>query len=176
MGIFLKYTIRNIWENKLRGFLILFSLMISTFIMFLNFVARDDIIHQYEALHEESYRSYDIIVSHEDSEEPFFKEDKFKTKNIDISNKLSAITTFGVVDNKDSLTLQLYGCNRKSYIDRELFVISQEDNFDNNKDNQILISPQLAKNYGYKLGDKISIQTQAGAKEYKVGDIAKETG
>ncbi|HLR35702.1 MAG TPA: hypothetical protein VK071_10320, partial [Tissierellales bacterium] len=83
MRIFLKYTIRNIWENKLRGFLILFSLMISTFIMFLNFVARDDIIHQYEALHEESYRSYDIIVSHEDGEEPFFKEDKFKTKNID---------------------------------------------------------------------------------------------
>src|SRR5699024_4370239 len=78
--------------------------------------------------------------------------------------------------NKDSLTLQLYGCNRKSYIDAELFVISQEDNFDNNKDNQILISPQLAKNYGYKLGDKISIQTQAGAKEYKVGAIAKETG
>ncbi len=176
MGIFLKYTIRNIWENKLRGFLILFSLMISTFIMFLNFVARDDIIHQYEALHEESYRSYDIIVGHEDGEEPFFKEDKFKTKNIDISNKLSAITTFGVVDNKDSLTLQLYGCNRKSYIDAELFVISQEDNFDNNKDNQILISPQLAKNYGYKLGDKISIQTQAGIKEYKVGAIAKETG
>lgn len=176
MGIFMKYIIRNIWENKLRGFLILFSLMISTFIMFLNFAAGDDIVYQYEALYEEAYRGYDIIVNHEDTEEPFFKKDKFKTNNISVNKKLSAITTFGVVDNNDSLTLQLYGCNRKSYLDAGLFVVSEEDNFGNNKDDQILISPQLAKNYGYKLGDKISIQTQVGIKEYKIGAIAKETG
>ncbi|MBS4535926.1 FtsX-like permease family protein [Clostridium sp. D2Q-14] len=175
MRIFMKYIIRNIWENKLRGFLILFSLMVSTFVVFLNFVARDDIIHQYETLHEESYRGYDMIVNHEDTDDPFFKEDEFKTDNIDASNKLSAITTFGVVDN-DELTLQLYGCNRKSYLDEGLFVISEEDNFSNSKDNQILISPQLAKNYGYELGDKISIETQIGVKEYEIGAIAKETG
>ncbi len=176
MGIFMKYIIKNIWENKLRGFLILFSLMISTFIVFLNLVARDDIIHKYEKLHEESYHGYDMIVNHENTEDPFFNENEFKTNNIDVSNKLSAITTFGVVDNNDLLTLQLYGCNRKSYLDESLFVISEEDNFGISKDDQILISPQLAKNYGYELGDRILIQTQIGVKEYEIGAIAKDTG
>ncbi|MGO1370118.1 MAG: ABC transporter permease [Senegalia sp. (in: firmicutes)] len=172
----MKYIIRNIWENKLRGFLILFSLTVSTFIVFLNFVARDDIIHQYKTLYEESYHGYDLMVTHEDTEDEFFEKNKFKTNNIDVSNKLSAITTFGVVDDNDLLTLKLYGVNRKSYLKEGLFEISEEDNFSNTKDNMILISPQLAENYGYKLGDTISIQTQIGVREYEIGAIGKETG
>lgn len=177
MGIFIKYIIRNIWKNKLRGFLILFSLMIATLILFLNLVAKDDIIDKYKSMYEESYKGYDVIISHKETEQPFFKESDFDAKNVSINSKLTAITTFGVVDNdEDVLTIKMYGCNRKSYIDTGLFVISEGQNFDNNKDDQILISPQLAKNYGYKLGDIISIQTQVGLKKYEIAAIAREMG
>lgn len=176
MKIFMKYIARNIKDNKLRGGLILLSLMISTFVLFLNFVVRDDLLYKYEELHKESYHGYDLIVSYEDDENPFFKENDFNTKDVNLNDKLSSILSFGVIDNEDLLTVKLYGCDRKSYLNSGLIAISNKDKFDINKDEQIIISPQLAKNYGFKLGDKIPIQTQIGVKEYKIGAIGEETG
>ena len=153
----MKYIVRNIRKNKLRGILILLSLMISTFVLFLNFVVRDDLLYKYKELHKESYHGYDVVVSSEDSGEPFFNENEFNAKGIHVNNQLSSILAFGVIDNEDLLTIKLYGCSRRSYLNSGLFSISEQDTFNINSDEQILISPQLAKNYDFKLGDTIPI-------------------
>ncbi|KMJ57103.1 hypothetical protein AB685_16880 [Bacillus sp. LL01] len=176
MKIFMMYIARNIRENKLRGLLILLSLMISTFILYINLVARDDILLQYQKLNEESYNGYDVMINYKDTEEPFFMASEFNDKDIDVKEKSLAIVTYGVVDNNDLLTLKLYGCSKESCFDSGLFAISEKDKFDLSQDELILISPQLAENYGYKLGDKVSIQTQIGLREYKIGAIGEKTG
>lgn len=176
MKILLNYILRNIRENKLRGLLILFSLMVSTFILFLNFIARDDIIYKYEDIHRSTYGDYDLIVTKDDSGDPYFRESEFED-GTNVKEKLSAIISYGIMDDDgDLLTLQLYGINRDSYLEAGLFQIGEEDDFkiDNNK--EVLISPQLSSDYDYELGDTLSIQTQVGLREYKIGAIAEETG
>lgn len=175
MKIFMTYIARNIRENKLRGLLILLSLMISTFILYINLVAKDDILQQYEALYQESFSGYDVIVTSKDTDTPYFTTSEFNYSDLTVNESSSALITFGVVDDSDLLTLKLYGCSKEGCLNSGLFKTKQ-DNFDLSQEGQILISPQLAENYGYELGDTISIQTQIGVREYKVGAIGEKTG
>lgn len=172
----MKYLIKNIRENKFRGILILLSLVMSTFILFLNLGVRDDILYKYKDLHENAFKGYNVIVNRKDQRQQFFEEKDFNDVDHFVRDKLSSITTYGVIDDDDLLTVKLYGCNINDYLNAGLIQVLNTSIFDTLQNNQILISPQLSKSYGFIVGDKISIQTQLGIKEYIVGAIGERDG
>src|SRR5574344_3570 len=189
MSILIKHILRNIRENKFRSILIVFSLAVSTMVLFLNLTIKDDLGTKYRALLRGSYQDYDIQVNkktNENSEEneKYFNTEDLKLKDIEEDNTLTAINANGVYtyqdkkDNKEKIKdVYLYGCDRNKFVDNDLCERTKKSkDFDLTSDEQVIISEKSAKKYNLKIGDTITVATLKGDQTYEIAALSKTKG
>lgn len=179
MKILLKHILRNIRQYKFRSALIVFSLAVSTMVMFLNLTIKDDITKKYTSVLQGAYQKYDIAVG-----SYFYDENGyFDLKDLDLSmagpeNTLYNISAYGIYDNNgESLPVILRGYDRQKLMDTELCLLEEKSSdFDSGDPSQIIVSRKSADKYGWKLGDSIPVLTNEGEEHLTITGIAKQAG
>ena len=68
MSIILHYVLRNIMKSKLRSIIIIFSLMLSTVVLYSTLMVRDSITEYYIEQSQEVYKGYDLVASSDENE------------------------------------------------------------------------------------------------------------
>src|SRR5574344_1247635 len=163
MSILIKHILRNIREYKFRSILIVFSLTVSTMVLFLNLTIKDDLGSKYRALLRGSYQDYDIQVNkkvneNSDVKDKYFNPSELKLQNVISDNTLAAINTSAVYTYKDEkdtkdkvVDVYLYGCDKEKFKDNNLCEITKKtSDYDVNADNQVIISEKSAKKFNLK--------------------------
>lgn len=180
MKLILKYTIENIKNNKFISLIIIFSLIISSAVLNLTLVSRDEVVVRYEKLNKEMFQGYDLVVRKYDISDPFFYLNKVKLQKNEVDTALGMNQFFGKMDkNNETFNVTLTGINLKTYSDKNLIKIKnmkEFNEFGKKSERNIIISPKLAKNYGYKVGNELKVTTNFGEEKFKIAAIADEKG
>ncbi|HHT25210.1 MAG TPA: FtsX-like permease family protein [Clostridiaceae bacterium] len=173
MRLLLKHIFRNINENKIRGFLIIFSLAISSFVLYINFVTKDEIVDQYESLMTDIFNGYEINVVSESVDASIEKDVINKIKEHDlVTDTIPIHSEFCAYIDEDSMTAQLYSTDLKKLNDAELI----ETNIQELKAEEIVISHSFSSEYDYEKGDTLELVTNEGVSTYKIVDVANNYG
>ncbi|MDO5689461.1 MAG: ABC transporter permease [Tissierellia bacterium] len=176
MALLLKYIFRSIRENKLRSLLILVSLMISTFILFLNLVSREDILNRYDAMYGMAYGDFDLIIRKIDEEDPFFYQQELNTAGVDVLTRLTAVISIGSYEEETTIPMQFYGCDWGEFEEHGLLSFDTKPEFSPSREDGIILSPYLAELYGLKTGEHVVFNTITGLREYEILAIAEKSG
>ena len=180
MSIIFKHIWRNIRENKFRSILIVFSLAVSTMVLFLNLTIKDDLANKYKSVLQGAYQDYDIEITKNSNEvsEQYFDSSALNLGGINADNYIDMTYSSGIYSNKgENIDVTFVGCDRESMIKNNLCtIVKKSDLYDANSDNQIIISEKNADKYNVKLGDTVTISTQKGEQQYIVAALAKTSG
>ncbi len=179
MKILLKHILRNIRQYKFRSTLIIFSLAVSTMVMFLNLTIKDDITTKYTSVLLGAYQHYDLSVfsNHYDTDGYFDLKD-LNLSMTEAENIMYNVNAYGIYDNDgQSLTVVLRGCDRKQLQETQLCELEEKSpDFDLNNPTQIIISRRTADKFDWKLGDLIRIFTNEGETVLSIAGVAKTSG
>lgn len=180
MSIVFKHILRNIKENKFRSILIIFSLAVSTMVLFLNLTIKDDLFSMYKGVLQGAYQDFDIQISKKSSQEgdTYFDKDSINTENIKIDNLINLIYASGVfVNNSENIDVTFVGCDKKKMEDGNLCqIVERSDNYEKKDKNQIIISKKTADKYNLKINDNVKINTIKGEITYNIAALAATKG
>ncbi len=172
----LKHIFRNIKENKVRGLLIIVSLMLSTIVIFMNFVIKDNITNRYKQTLYGTYQNYDILIGSEKGNS-YFEKSEINMKGLDVNKQIYTNSTYGLINKEDDeLNIILYGVDLKEFTEGKLLTLEEGKLPEEHNPYQIIIDKKTAEEYGYKLKDNVSIDTAVGTKEFTISAIAKNSG
>lgn len=177
MKIILKHIVRNILENRLISFLVICSLVVSTIVIYLNMVIKNDMMLQYKSMLEGTYQDYDTYIYKSNSNSE--KDKYFDLKDLDLTglkaDRILGLTrASGVANFNGRLTsVNLYGMNLKLLLDNNLLVLEQtSEQFNPSSEKQIIISSKVAEQFELSLDEEFTVSTMAGEEKMTVGGIA----
>lgn len=179
MLILLKHILRNIRENRFRSILIIFSLAISTMVLFLNLTIKDDVAKKYTSVMQGAYQDYDISIEKNDPDGTgYFDEKDVNLSGVKTDRIFCLSFAYGTyIKGKENITVNLFGSDRQVLKDTGLCtLVKKSDDFDTKDNNQIIVSKKAAKRYNWKLNDEITIYTKDGEHKLKLTGIAKSFG
>lgn len=179
MGIIVKYVIRNIIEKKLRTFLILFSILLSSALFFASQAVTDNVVKMFLTDARQFYGSADIMVYPEKgSPSPYVKTnqmDSFAPKTEYIIGALQGSAYYNH-KSKETITLNLRGTTLEDmsimnpiYFDGA----TGEGSFSGRK---IILSKKAAEKYGYKKDDSIKLEIGNEYYRFTVYAVANPEG
>lgn len=179
MSIILKHISRNIIQNKWKSILMIFSLVMATFAMYLNFTIRDDLLIQYESVLRNSYQKYDCYIYKADKsvgEDSDFSLSSLQFPENEVNSYFGLSRQLGIYHyNENQIMVYTYGGDL-SLLERENLVVLKEKSKDYMEKNHVIISQNVASFYGFAIDDSIEITTQEGSKTFKIGGIAEQKG
>lgn len=179
MRIIFKHILRNIRENKFRSILIVFSLAVSTMVMFMNLTIKDDLTNKYKSVLQGAYQDYDIEIfpKSENINGQYFDKKDLDLSGINIDNDQDFAYGSGIYTYEDkNIDVGLFGCDRETFVNNKLAtLVEKSSDYDAKDVNQIIISKKNADKYKIKLGDTVKVNVRGGEDEYKVTAFA-ETG
>ncbi len=179
MNILLKHILRNIRQYKLRSVLIIFSLAVSTMVMFLNLTIKDDITKKYTSVLQGAYQNYDISVnSYYYDENGYFDLNELDLSMVEPDNTIYQVSAYGIYEHKgDSLAVVLRGYDRQKLMDTDLCILEEKSSdFDPEDPTQIIVSRKTTDKYGWMLGDRIPVLTNEGEDSLTITGVAKTAG
>ncbi|ASW42360.1 ABC transporter permease [Clostridium isatidis] len=179
MNIILRHISRNILENKFRSLLIIFSLIISTIVIYLNFNIKDDLVLQYKAVMEGSYKEYDIFITKNNvnnQTDAIYDMDTLDLSGMGVKEYFGVSRVLGLYSYNNSLiNVYMYGTDIDLLEKENLISIDQNTNEYKEKGN-IVISKNVAEYYNLDLNDKIKIKTNDEDMELTIAAIADIKG
>ena len=165
MKIVLKHIMRNIWAHKIRSLLILLALTISTSVLIIDIVLPDELYVKIEDTLRNVYGDADISIT---GGEPFLLDNLSKMDTEIEYTPSNGID--GTYLNGDPVEVFALDMN-KAY---DLKLISKLD--EELKDNEIVISEDVANKKNYKIGDEITIKSDKKEFTFKVKQIIGKVG
>ncbi len=180
MQIVWKHIIRNVMANKLRSFIIVLSLSLSTIILYSTLTIGDNVVEKYTESLLEVYQEYDIQIAHEDSTRFNLDDlnigDEFKGSTLPVT---TALGNYNYVTDKydKNIDVVFIGTDREKLISDGLITLSSSrEDWDDNEKKQIIISKNTSEKYGIELSDTILVTTSNGDIKYTVKAIAENAG
>lgn len=183
-NVVLKFLARNIFEKKLRTFLIIFSISISNTLIFCSMTISGTLVKIYTDQVKKQVGTADIIVVEgERAEYKYFSMESALTFEDKMKYVVGGIIGHGYYKgNEGEKTIDLYGIDLK---DLQVFnpikyaVNPKDDTFDGNK---VIISKPFSEETGLKHGDKITFTIEDQqytfdiyAISYPVGPFTNDT-
>jgi putative ABC transport system permease protein len=179
MGIIVKYVLRNIIEKKLRTFLILFSILLSSALFFASQAVTDNVVKMFLADARQFYGSTDIMVYPEKgSPSPYLKisqMDSFAPKTEYVIGALQGSAYYNH-ERRETVTINLRGTTLEDMnIINPVFIegTTDEGSFSGRK---IILSKKAAEKYGYKIGDSIKLEIQGEFYRFTIYAVANPEG
>ena len=112
MRMILKYTLSNIRSNKFVALIIVLSLVVSTAVMSLTLIAKDEVNIRYDRLNRETYQGYDLMITKTD-EEPFIELSRLALRDDERKSALPMTVIFGKIKKGERVTgVALWGADR----------------------------------------------------------------
>ncbi len=179
MKILLKHILRNIRQYKFRSILIIFSLAVSTMVMFLNLTIKDDITKKYTSVLLGVHQSYDLLVGSDYfNDQGYFDTELLKLDMVEPDHILYSLNAYAFYDEQGvSSEVILRGYDRHLLLDTQLCELEvKSPDFDLQDPRQVIISRKNADKFGWSLGDSVRVYTRLGEEQLTITGIAKSSG
>jgi putative ABC transport system permease protein len=179
MGIIVKYVLRNIVEKKLRTFLILFSILLSSALFFAAQAVTNNVVKMFLADSRQFYGSAEIMIYPEKgSPSPFLKTtamDSFTSKTEYIVGALQGSAYYNH-ENKETVSINLRGTTLEDMnIMNPVFIDGAADK-GSFSGRRIILSKKTAEKYGYKTGDSIKLEIRGEYYRFTIFAVANPKG
>ncbi len=179
VGIIVKFIIRNIWEKKLRTFLILFSITLSSGLFFASQAITDNVINMFIADAKQFFGSTDIMV-HIDSHSPqnFIPDADtsiFAAKTEYMVGTLQASAYFSP-SKDENIPVSLRGTTMKDAAVMCPFYTEDEKAIGEFTGRKVIIGKNTADKYGLKAGDNINLEISNRKYRFSICAIAHADG
>lgn len=183
MRLIIKFLIKSIWEKKLRTFLIILAIVLSSGVFFASIAISGSLEEMITKSIVDSYGNGDIIiVPGEKSPSPYFYTDRamlYKDRTEYIIGELEDSAIFKPNRNEE-VSINLTGAEIEDIQKMNPFTIEQQSNlypFDGRK---IIIGRSFAEKYGLKVGDGLELEMSSGEKvsrqKFFISAIAASSG
>ncbi|MEG1481235.1 ABC transporter permease [Clostridium sp.] len=180
MRILFSYLFKNMWEKKLRSTLIILAVAITTAMTYAAFGTSDNFKSMVTEKNKAEFGEANLVIgAKEDSNNPYLDENIIND-NLKDSNKAYIYNGSGLFKEKgESLKVNIIAADNIKNI-QKINPIKAKNNesldLEKIKDNNIIISNKLAKDFNLNLGDIISIKTENKNIDLKVSEIAVPEG
>lgn len=178
MSIIVKFTLRNIREKKLRTFLILLSIILSSALFF----ASTAISTTVEMMIMEQMRKYignaDITVSAgEQSKTGFISPGLLDNYQGGIKYAAGMVWGSGEYKAKgETVQIEIQGISLEDLERMNPIILDRQDQLSPFKGNKAIIGKGMAEKYGLKPGDSMGINMQGSKKWFVVSGISQPVG
>lgn len=179
VGIIFKYMLRNLYEKKMRTFLILLAIALSTGVFFASLAVSDSMMKTFTTALKGYFGDCDIVIRQsEKSTSPFFYTagaEKYGEKLEYIIGEQGAQAYYRPNSNEE-VNLYLKGIELEDLNRMNPFSLTGESGLYPFEGRKLILSETTAEKYGIKLGDTISIEVGEGKFKFRVCGIAAPTG
>lgn len=172
MKIIIKYLLRNIFQNKLRTILIIFSILLSSSLIFSTLTIKKTLEDTYYQLMVKNYGHADIVV---DKNGNFFiPNDTSEINNLfAFEIKTAVVNAIYIKDANYRVSIQSHSLESLNLMHNVNYIKKDNTQF---KDNNIIISDDVARKHKLDLGDKIILEINNLNVEFIIWGISKNEG
>ncbi len=179
MGIIIKYMFRNLCEKKMRTFLILLAIVLSTGVFFASLAVSGSMMKTFTTAIKGYFGDCDIVIRQsERSPAPFFYTagaERHRDKLDYIIGEISAGAYYRPQKDEE-ISLYLKGMELEDLNKMSPFTIERQLDLYPFEGRKLILSSTTAEKNGIKLGDTITLELGEGKYKFKVCGIAAPTG
>ena len=183
MGIITKFIIKSICEKKLRTFLIILSIVLSSGVFFASIAISGSLEEMIIKGIKDSFGNADItIAATEKSSSPFFymdKAERYKDRVEYIMGEMQENAVYKP-DRNEEVSLNLTGASIEDVQKMNPFTIEQQYNLYPFEGRKIVIGKSAAEKYHLKVGDSLELELvqdqKVSRQKFTIGGIASSTG
>ncbi|OPX45960.1 ABC transporter permease YtrF precursor [Ruminiclostridium hungatei] len=183
MRVFVKYMLKNVCEKKMRTFLILMSIIMSTAFFFSSGAIFDTMVNMLGDNVKSFYGTADIVIQPDenvqDNKAPGFfdiRSIEHKMDKVDYLAGIITVTARCRFNNQDVRDIAIIGANLNRYQEINTVSYIEEDETSPFEGDKIVISSNTAKEYGLKTGDKLELSFNGIEKSFTIAGIAVPKG
>ncbi|MFW6282250.1 MAG: ABC transporter permease [bacterium] len=179
MKIIIRFLLRNIKEKKFRTFLIVFSIILSTALLFASLSISTTVEDMQIKRLKKYYGSADIMIYPDDDSTSQFLSSKKAKKHIDKTDYIIG-TFIGSArykyNNLENITVNLHGYNLRELQTMNPINIEEKDKLMPFTGKKIIIGRDTARKYNLSLGSTINLTINGYKHHYTVSAIASAQG
>lgn len=179
MAIIIKFIARNIWEKKLRTLLILFSICLSTALLFSSLSISQNIAQVYmKQIRSQIGDSELTIYAGKDSPTRYFRTDRAEIYRENIDYIIGTVTETGVykVSAREQVPVTLLGYQLDELQRMNPLDIQQQYSLNPFKGSKIIISRVTADKYQLKAGDQLDLKINDHLHRFTITAITAPEG
>lgn len=179
MGIIVKFVLKNIYEKKLRTFLILFSILLSSALFFASQAVTSNVVKMFLADARQYYGTADIMIYPEKgSPSPLLKTSplkSFETKTECIVGALQG-SAYYKYKSREVVTINLRGTTMEDMNAINPIYVNGKSDIGSFTGRKIILSTKAAEKYGLKTGDSLQLEIRGVYYRFTICAIAHPEG
>ena len=178
MSIVIKFTLRNIREKKLRTFLILLSIILSSALFFASTAVSTTMEMMIMEQMQKYFGNADIIITAgEQAKTGFISPDLLNKYQGGVNYAVGMVPGGGEYKVKgETIQLGIQGIDLEDLNKMNPIILDQQRELSPFKGNKAIIGKGMAEKYGLKPGDSMGINMQGSKKWFVVSGISQPTG
>lgn len=178
MKIILRFLLRNIREKKLRSFLVVFAIAISSALFFATAALGTNLEMAFEKMFTKESGNAEIVMEPDWQNWSAFRINKLKQLNHRLEYAVGVYTGMSAVykDNNEDVQFSLMGIDQKdinTIYDLQYVNNTRPSNFEGRK---VIIGKAFAEDNNIKVNDKIALEVYGNKVRFVVAAIAYNTG
>lgn len=179
MGIIIKFIFKNIWEKKLRTLLVLFSICLSTALLFSSLGISDNVAQVYLKQIRGQIGSAELtIYAGKDSPARYFSPNRAEIYREHLEYVIGTATETGLykVSPRDQVRVNLQGYKLEDLQKMNPLTFQEEYGLYPFKGNKIIIGRITADEYKLKAGDNLDVKINNNLYRFTIAAIAAPQG
>jgi putative ABC transport system permease protein len=179
LGIIIKFIFKNIWEKKLRTLLVLFSICLSTALLFSSLGISDNVAEVYlKQIRSQIGESELIIYAGQDAPSRYFSTARAEIFKHDLEYTVGIISETGSykISPRDQVMVSLQGLKLEDLQKMNPLTLQEQYGLYPFKGNKIIISRLTADKYELNAGDKLDVKIKDNLHRFTIAAIAAPKG
>lgn len=178
MSIIIKFTLRNIKEKKLRTFLILLSIILSSALFFASMAISTTVEMMIMDQVRKYFGSADIIITAgEQAKTGFISPNLLDNYQGGVKYAVGMVSGGGDYKAKgETIQVGIHGIDLEDLDKMNPIILDRQQELSPFKGNKAIIGKGMAEKYGLKLGDTIGINMQRAKKWFIISGISQPMG
>lgn len=179
MGVILKHIIRSIWEKKLRTFLIIFSIVISSSMFFASTTISNTLVKMQMDQWRNNYGYSDIIITADrNSSTQFFYINRAEKYAKNMEYIIGSVSGYALYDSpeKDRVGINLKGFDLDELQTLTPLRYTKDSRLAAFKGMKIIISQKTSEKYSLDVGGVMTVDVNGSKHKYTICGIAYQAG
>lgn len=165
------------YEKKLRSFIMLLTITLSTMVLFIGLSLNEIINNTYETMNKGIYGNGNILVTKANEDDPFFNIQDFETDSMDIEERLDLIQSVGTSElHEKDVKVTLIGLDTKKASTMNLIHPIDSPKDVPLQEKEVMISSRTASDYDLAIDDEITVDINNEPHTFSIGAISEDHG
>lgn len=178
LGIIIKFVLKNIWTKKLRTFLIIFSVMLSSALYFATEALSGTVADMFVERMRVYFGTADLMIyPTQDSPSSFLHQNRAEMFAEELEYIVGSIQTGGtIIHQRESLEATIKGFTLPELQKLNPFYLAEQYKLYPFQGKKIILSKYTADEYGFKLGDYLEIEVLGAKRKFLIAALAEPVG